>query len=288
MSAIAVGLVIISALLHASWNMLAKRSADPLAFIFAFNVVSLVVFAIPAGIVLVQHPIPRDGWPFIFATGTLHVVYMLCLAAAYRHGALSLTYPIARGVGVLLVPILAVPLLNEQPTTAGVTGIAAILVGLVAMALPGRTLKPPAVTGNPRKGMLFALITGLTIAAYSIVDKQGVARVHPMVYVYAIFLLATVGLAPIVLSQRLDAVKNEWNTNRMAVLAGGVLPLGTYLIILLAMRIAAVSYIVPLRETSILFSTLLGALVLKEHVSRLRIIASAFIAAGVLTIAIGG
>jgi drug/metabolite transporter (DMT)-like permease len=186
------------------------------------------------------------------------------------------------------VPILAVPLLNEQPTTAGVTGIAAILVGLVAMALPGRTLKPAAVTGNPRKGMLFALITGLTIAAYSIVDKQGVARVHPMVYVYAIFLLATVGLAPIVLSQRLDAVKNEWNTNRMAVLAGGVLPLGTYLIILLAMRIAAVSYIVPLRETSILFSTLLGALVLKEHVSRLRIIASAFIAAGVLTIAIGG
>ncbi len=288
MSAVAVGLVIASALLHASWNMLAKRSADPLAFIFAFNIVSVVAFAIPAGIVLSQHPIPLDGWPFIAATGTLHVVYMLCLAAAYRHGAFSLTYPIARGTGVLLVPILAMPLLSERPSVGGAIGIGAILVGLVAMALPGRALKPAIVIGNPRKGMLFAFITGLTIAGYSLIDKAGVARVHPMVYVYAIFVLATIGLAPIVLCKRLDAVKHEWNTNRAAVLVGGILPLGTYLIILLAMRLAAVSYIVPLRETSILFSTLLGALVLKEQISRLRIVASVCIAAGVLTIAISG
>jgi drug/metabolite transporter (DMT)-like permease len=288
MSAIAVVLVIFSALLHASWNMLAKRSADPLAFIFAFNVVSIVVFAVPAGIVLSRHPIPADGWPFIAATGLLHIVYMLTLAAAYQHGALSLTYPIARGTGVLLVPILAVPLLNEQPTIGGSIGIAAILVGLVAIAKPSKVVDTITVAGNPRRGMLFAFITGLTIAAYSIVDKEGVTRVHPMVYVYAIFLIATIGMAPIVLSRRRHAVRNEWNTNRIAVLVGGILPLGTYLIILLAMRIAAVSYIVPLRETSIVFSTLLGVLVLKEQISRARIAASACIAAGVLAIAIAG
>ena len=73
--------------------------------------------------------------------------------------------------------------------------MSAVAVGLVAMALPGRVLKPASAAANPRKGVLFACITGLTIAAYSIVDKEGVARVHPMVYVYAIFLLATIGLA---------------------------------------------------------------------------------------------
>jgi drug/metabolite transporter (DMT)-like permease len=184
--------------------------------------------------------------------------------------------------------VLAVPLLSERPTTAGIAGIGIILVGLVVMAMPERQLKLLETSGDARKGLLFAFITGLAIAGYSIVDKEGVSRVHPMVYVYAIFLLATIGLAPIMLSRRPGAVKNEWNTNRMSVLAGGILPLGTYLIILLAMRIAPVSYIVPLRETSILFSTLLGALVLKERVGGVRIVASGLIGVGVLAIAIAG
>lgn len=288
MSAVAIGLVLFSALLHAVWNMLAKRSADPLAFIFAFNAVSVVVFAVPAGVVLYNNPIPADGWPFILATGTLHIIYMFTLAAAYRHGALSLAYPVARGTGVLLAPVLAVPLYSEAPSVAGAAGIVAILAGLLAMAMPD-TANPliPSV-GNPRKGLLYALITGLAIAAYSLVDKGGVARVHPMVYVYAIFLIATIGMAPFVLYRRLAAVKHEWITNRPAVLAGGVLPLDTYLIVLLAMQLAAVSYVVPLRETSIVFSTLLGALVLKEHVGPRRLVASALIATGVLAIALGG
>ena len=268
--------------------MLAKRSADPLAFIFAFNAVSVVVFAIPAGVVLYNNPIPADGWPFIAATGTLHIIYMFTLAAAYRHGALSLAYPVARGTGVLLVPLLAVPVFSENPTLAGAAGITAILAGLLAMALPDKAVPLVPIAGNPRKGLLYALITGLAIAGYSLVDKGGVERVHPMVYVYAIFLIATIGMAPFVLSQRLQAVRNEWQTNRPAVLAGGVLPLGTYLIVLLALQLAAVSYVVPLRETSIVFSTLLGALVLKEHVSPRRLVASGLIAAGVLAIALGG
>lgn len=288
MSAVAIGLVLFSALLHASWNMLAKRSADPLAFIFAFNVVTVVFFALPAGIVLYRNPIPADGWPFIAATGTLHIIYMFSLAAAYRHGALSLAYPVARGTGVLLVPVLAVPLFSESPTAPGIAGILAILAGLLAMAVPDKPSALIPLVGNPRKGLMYAVITGLAIAAYSLVDKGGVARVHPMVYVYAIFLIASIGMAPFVLSQRMAALRNEWHSNRPAVLIGGILPLGTYLIVLLAMRLAAVSYVVPLRETSIVFSTLLGAQVLHEHVSRARLIASGLIAAGVLAIAIGG
>jgi drug/metabolite transporter (DMT)-like permease len=288
MSALAVGLVLFSALLHAAWNMLAKRSADPLAFIFTINAVAVVIFAVPAGLVLYRNPIPADGLPFIIATGVIHIIYMLTLAAAYRHGALSLTYPIARGTGVLLVPVLAVPLLNEQPTAAGVAGIGAILVGLLAMAVPDRVGSVVALVGNRKKGVLYAFATGLTIAAYSLVDKEGVARVHPMVYVYAIFLIATIGMAPIVLRQRMAEVRHEWTHNRLAVYVGGVLPLGTYLIVLLALQLAAVSYVVPLRETSIVFSTILGGLVLREYISPLRVVASVTIAGGVLAIAIGG
>lgn len=288
MSAVAVGLVLFSALLHATWNMLAKRSADPTAFIFAFNVVSVVVFAIPAAVVLSRNPIPAEGLPFMAATGVLHIIYMFALAAAYRHGALSLTYPIARGTGVLLVPILAIPIFDERPTLLGVFGILAILCGLLAMALPGRPATRVLAGAGQHKGILFAFITGLAIAGYSLVDKGGVARVHPVVYVYAIFLLATIGMAPIVLAQRKAAVLHEWRTNRIAVLIGGVLPIGTYLVVLLAMRLAAVSYVVPLRETSIVFSALLGVLVLNEHLTRLRAAASASIALGVVLIAVGG
>lgn len=286
MSAVAIGLVLFSALLHASWNMLAKRSADPLAFIFGFNLISSILFAVPAAIMFVLHPVPASGWPFMATTGTLHVVYMFLLAAAYKHGAFSLAYPVARGTGVFLVPILAIPIFGERPTIAGALGILGVLAGLVAMAIPDRLAGE--IAGSNRKGVLFAFLTGLAIAGYSLVDKGGVDRVHPVIYVYVIFLICTIGMAPYVLMRKRQAVVEEWKVNRAALLVGGVLPIATYLIVLLAMQLAAVSYVVPLRETSIVFGTVLGALILKEQVSRRRMIASVAIVAGVLAIAIGG
>jgi drug/metabolite transporter (DMT)-like permease len=286
MSVVAIALVLFSALLHASWNMLAKRSADPLAFIFGFNLISSILFAIPAGIMFVLHPVPAGGWPFMATTGTLHVFYMFLLAAAYRHGAFSLAYPVARGTGVFLVPILAIPIYGERPSIAGALGIFCVLAGLVTMAIPEKRV--PGTAPGSRKGVLFAFLTGLAIAGYSLVDKGGVDRVHPVIYVYVIFLICTIGMAPYVVSRRREALAREWQENRPALLAGGVLPIATYLIVLLAMQIAAVSYVVPLRETSIVFGTLLGVLILKEQVTVRRTIASVAIAAGVLAIAIAG
>lgn len=284
MSAVAIGLVLFSALLHASWNMLAKRSGDPLAFIFGFNLISSIVFAVPAAIMFARHPVPADGWPFMAATGTLHVAYMFLLAAAYKHGAFSLAYPVARGTGVFLVPVLAIPIFGERPSIAGALGILCVLAGLIAMAIPDQAESG----GSNRHGVLFAFLTGLAIAGYSLVDKGGVDRVHPAIYVYAIFLACTIGMAPYVLVKKRDAVVREWMDNRPALLAGGVLPISTYLVVLLAMQLAAVSYVVPLRETSIVFGTILGVVILKERITPRRLIASIAIAAGVLAIAIGG
>jgi drug/metabolite transporter (DMT)-like permease len=283
MQLLAVALVLVSALLHATWNMLAKRSADPLAFMFAFNLVSLALFAIPTGVVLRYDPIPAAGWPFIIITGIVHVGYFSALAAAYRRGALSLTYPVSRGTGVLLVPLLAVAIFDERPTLVGALGIAVILGGLATIGWSSFGRDPAG-----RAGLGYALITGLTIATYSLIDKAGVARVNPLVYVYCMFAFITIALAPYVFSQRRVELAAEWRHNRPAVLIGGVLPMGAYVIVLTALRIADVSYVVPLRETSIIFGTVLGALVLGEHIGRVRVVASGMIGVGAIAIALAG
>lgn len=283
MQTLAVVLVLFSALLHATWNLLAKRSADPLAFMFAFTIVSLVLFAVPAAAVAVRDPVPASGWPFIAATGVIHVGYFAALASAYRRGALSLTYPVSRGTGVLIVPLLAVAIYDERPSLVGALGIAAILIGLGVIGVASFRSDPAG-----RAGLGYALLTGLTIAAYSLTDKAGVARVNPVIYVYCIFMFTALALAPYVLTQRRAAVLTEWRYNRWAVLVGGVLPPATYIIVLSALRLADVSYVVPLRETSIIFGTLLGALVLGERIGRVRVAASAVIGAGAVAIALAG
>ncbi|HUG13460.1 MAG TPA: EamA family transporter [Thermomicrobiales bacterium] len=288
MGTLAVVLVLVSAFFHAGWNVLAKRASDPLAFMFAFNLVSIVLFAIPAAVVYTRHPIPAEGLPYLLATGCVHVVYFSALAAAYSNGALSLAYPVSRGTSVLLVPLLAVPLLGERPTVVAVLGIACILAGLLTVGVlgAGRRVSTEITTGQ--RGLFFALLTGLTIATYSLIDKVGVSHIHPFIYVYGIFLLLTLGLAPYVLLKRRDRVLREWRYNRRAVLAGSILPMATYVIVLTAMRLSNVSYVVPLRETSIIFATLLGVLVLGERIGAARIAGSALIAAGVIAIALGG
>jgi uncharacterized membrane protein len=267
---------------------MAKRASDPLAFMFAFNLVSIVLFAVPAAVVYTRHPIPAEGLPYLLATGCVHVVYFSALAAAYANGALSLAYPVSRGTSVLLVPLLAMPLLGERPTPVAAAGIASILLGLLTVGILGarRRLSTEVATGQ--RGLFFALLTGLAIATYSLIDKVGVSHIHPFIYVYGIFLLLTIGLAPYVLLKRREKVMYEWRHNRRSVVLGGILPMATYVIVLTAMRLSNVSYVVPLRETSIIFATLLGVLVLGERVDGARISGAALIAAGVIAIALGG
>lgn len=286
--ALAVALVLVSACMHATWNVLAKRSADPLAFMTAFSVAALVMYAAPTALMLARHGLPAAGVPFLLASGVLQMVYVFCLAAAYANGALSLAYPVARGTGVLLVPLLAVPLLGEQPSRVAFGGVGLILLGLVTITVLAARRRAAAELATGRRGLIFALLTGLCIASYSLVDKRGVAYVQPLIYVYGLIALETLGVAPYVLLRRRAALAREWRLNRPAVLVGGALNLGTYLIVLAALRLSNVSYIVPLRETSIVFATLLGVVVLRERVGWLRLTGCGIVAAGVLAIALGG
>ncbi|HMM43365.1 MAG TPA: EamA family transporter, partial [Thermomicrobiales bacterium] len=205
------------------------------------------------------------------------------------NGALSLTYPVARGTGVLLVPLLAMPVLGERLTPVAGIGIVAILAGIVALNLFGNPRGVAREVRESRQGLTFAVLTGLAITTYSLIDKAGIVHVHPLIYVYLLVAILTLGIAPWVLLRRRAAVRQVWRTARRAAVIAGVLNMGTYLIVLAAMRVAgsSVSYIVPLRETSIVFATIMGAVVLGEHVGRPRLASSALIAAGVIAIALG-
>ncbi|MGA7671384.1 MAG: DMT family transporter [Nitrolancea sp.] len=284
----AIGLILLSAFFHSVWNLLAKRSADPLAFIFSFHLISIVIYGVPAVVALRAHPFPLAGLPFVLISTIFEISYYLSLAEAYRHGALALTYPIARGTGLFLVAILALPIYGERPSVAGSIGIASIFVALAIIGAD--SLRFQRSSGKPaaRRGILFAMAAGCGIASYSLTDKAGVGHVYPLVYVYSIFFLSALALAPLVLLRRRASFIQEWRVNRSAVLLGGVLPFGVYFIVLAALRLSNVSYVVPLREVSILFGTLLGVVVLHERLRRWQAIASALIVAGVLGIALGG
>ncbi len=287
---VAVGLVLISAVMHATWNVLAKRSADPLAFLFAISGLGLIIYAVPVVYVVADEGISSKVVPFLLVSGTLEMAYTLFLAAAYRNGALSLTYPIARGTGVVLVPLLAIPLLDERPTAIAVGGIVTILLGFVIVSVLGARDRVAEEVAHGRRGIIFALLTGLTIASYSLIDKAGVQYANPLIYVYGLIGLQTLLLLPYIVATRRTAVAAAWKTSRRALIAGGFLHIGTYLIVLAAMKVSGsqVGYIVPLRETSIVFATLLGVVILKERIGNIRIAGSALIAAGVLAIALGG
>lgn len=286
MSAVALGLVVFSALLHASWNALTKRSGDGLVFIWLFSLSSLVVYAIPFAILIERHPPDRTGLLFALASGGIHVCYFSLLALSYRRADLSFAYPIARGTGVLLSPLLAVPIYGDRPTVWAWIGIVAILSGIVWINAPMlarsvRQLGLHRVLAGP------PLLTGLTIASYSLVDAGGAHRVQPVVYLYLIFTVVVVALLPYMLTRRWDAVNAGARHPRTAIIAGTA-SFSTYLIVLTALRIAPVSYVVPVREVSIVFAALIGMRVLGEALDRSRLTACGLVTLGVMLIGIGG
>ncbi len=296
MTALATALVLVSALMHATWNMLAKRSSHPLAFLWLVNLSSTVMFLPVFTWAIWEHGLPASALPWVVATGILHILYISFLSQAYRYGALSIAYPISRGTGVALVPLIAIPLLGEEISLVGVLGISLVLIGILSLyAREIRLLFRPSSVGvmlqdrlASNRGAVYALITGVTIASYSVVDKIGVSHAHPLVYGYLIFVSMTLGLSPYVMNNHQEDAWREWRTNPWLVLIGGLFVQATYLIILAAMTIAPVSYIVPLREVSVLFGAILGMLFLKEVMTTTRIVAALIITGGVILISVFG
>jgi uncharacterized membrane protein len=286
MSGLALSIVLLAALFHAGWNYLAKRSRNKIAFIWWFLLIACIGYLPMFLYFRPQLTITMTGWICIFATGVLHALYFWFMGGAYERGDLSLVYPLSRGSGPLLVPILAVIFLQEQLSLAGGLGIGLVVLGIYIIHLQSFTVDSFFEPLRAMRGSasIWALCTGGTIAGYSLVDKVGVGLVYPPVYIYLMFVISLLLLSPYVLIRQRTALKLEWQVNRGSILIDGFLVLFTYMMILFAFRLSKVSYVVAAREISIVFSALLGIFWLKEAHAPQKIAGSALIALGVVFI----
>jgi len=286
MSLVAIAMVLGAAVLHAAWNLLAKKSADVLSFLWAISVASLVLYALPFFYVVRNEPIEWNWVRFAIISGVLHVAYYALLALAYERSDLSFAYPVARGTGMLLVPLLAVPIFGDRPTVMAWIGIGLVIAGMLWLHRP---LFAAALNRGDVSTLISipALLTGLVIASYSLNDTAGVHRTHPIVYVYSLEAFTVLLMAPYMIMKRWDSVRAAFGHRRPLIL-GGFGSAGTYAIVLTATRLAPVSYVVPMRETSIVIGAVLGARVLGESLGSTRLAACILVVVGVIAIGIGG
>lgn len=270
-------IILLGAALHATWNAVVKGGADKL-------LTTCMIAAVASLIALATTPFlalpAKESWPFIGASVILQVLYFVLVAATYRIADMSQTYPIMRGTAPLLVATVSVLVLSESLSAFAWLGIAVISLGILSMAIAPST--------GPRKGLALALINAGVIAGYTLIDGLGVRKSGaPVAYTLWIFLLTGIPLAAWALAARrrvfVDYVAVNWHLG----IVGGVGTIASYGLALWAMTAAPIATVSALRETSILFGVVISAWVLKEHLTRVRIIAACVIAAGAMLLRLG-
>jgi phosphonate utilization associated putative membrane protein len=278
--------VLFGALLHAGWNTLVKSSGDmqvDLALVHALGGVAAVPLVLAVGLP------PPEAWPFVAASLVVHMAYYVTLNGAYQHGDLGLTYPIMRGSAPLLVALGSGVVLGETLSPAAWLGVAAVTVGvmLIGLARRGGSLHAH------RRAIGYALANAVVIAAYTFIDGQGVrtakaAGSSAFTYVVLLFVLDGIPYPAWVWWRRgaaersavLAYARQRWPLATL----GGLASMGSYAIALWAMTRAPVAAVSALRETSVLFATLLSALVLKERLGAQRAAGAAVIVGGAIAL----
>ncbi len=289
MSAQALALVISGALLHALWNLFAKKAAGGLAFVWLFGAVSVLV-SLPFGAAALQahsHQLTAPVWAAIAGSAAVHVAYSLVLQKGYRESDFSVVYPLARGTGPLFAVLGAIAVLGEMPSGPGWCGIAAVLAGIFLLAGLGRLSHPR--TARASAGVFWGVLTGLTIAAYTVIDGWAVKAlgVDPLLYYFLGLVLRTAILAPQALHAR-DRLAAQWRSNGRYAVAVGVLSPLAYTLVLYAVTMAPLSYVAPVRELSMLIGVLAGARVLREVLDLPRVAGTVCMVAGVVLLALAG
>ncbi|MCU0897388.1 MAG: DMT family transporter [Burkholderiales bacterium] len=285
MTAFALALVLVAALAHATWNLILKKAHGGPAFMTLVAMVATVLWApVATGAWIVQDY--RFEWIHlapILASAAIHTGYFLLLDRGYRFGDLSVVYPLARATGPLLTVGAAIFFLGERPGAIGLAG--ALLVVAGAYLLTGNPLK--LFSRDRPRGTGFALLTGLTIAAYTLVDKLAVSRfmIPPIVFDWACLLTRSAMLLPIAGSAA--ALRQSWRVDRRAIVMVAILSPLAYILVLTALVFTPVSLVAPAREMSILFGALMGAHFLKERDARRRILAAGAIVLGIAGLALG-
>jgi len=279
-------LVVGAAVLHAGWNALAKRAGEPVLFLWWVGVVASGFYAPIALAALAREGFRAAATPFVVGTVILHALYFFSLGRAYAAGDFSLVYPIARGLGVALVPMAAFVLFDERLSPLGTLGVILVAAGifLVHRGLRGRPgAGPPAP--RHRSGTGWALATGVLIAAYSLLDRAGISRISPLAYIWLMEVGSCVLLAPVAVARR-DALRGEWRRNRATIVAAALMSPTAYLLVLFAFQLSKTGYVVAAREMSIVLSAIIGAAWMNEGAGARRLAGAAVVLAGVACVAL--
>ena len=299
MSPTALALVLVAAVLHALWNLAAKRaSGDGYLFVWWYNVASAVLW-LPVGLVVLG----RAGWPLGWellvgpaVSAVFHIAYQLCLQAGYQRADLGVVYPVARGTGPLLTVLFALLVLGERPGVVAVAGGLVVIAGIVVVATGGaRALRHRASTG-----IAWGALTGAGIAAYTLWDDHAVTTwaLAPVTYFSLGCTLQALAMTPGALRRSragaatAGATKTGPASTATAVLRRSgreiaivaVLSPLAYVLVLEAMRTTPVALVAPARESGIVVGSLLAWWLFREPDPLRRLLGAAIVLAGITMI----
>jgi drug/metabolite transporter (DMT)-like permease len=285
-----IALVFASALSHAYWNYLLKRSAGAEVFVGLSKVVEALIFA-PFFVVLVLPGMPATPLTLVLVlVATLGVIgNYAALTMAYRHGDLSIVYPVQRGATLLFLPILGLLVFGERVNALGVAGLASILAGVLALNMPELSWSAARQLGRHLRhlAVLWAVVVALNNAVFTLWDKFAVRTLHPFAYMYAYTGLTAACYAAFVWGRHpRPVIAAEWKTKWWPITQVGVLNTLSYLLILFALRSGVSSYIIGFRQLSIAIGVFFGWKFLNESMSAGRRLGSALIVVGCVLVAI--
>lgn len=274
MPAAAFALALGSAFLHALWNVLLARERDPEAATATAMATSVVVFA-PVT-VLVWDEIDSRVWPFVAVTAVLQLTYFALLATAYRRAELSFFYPVARGVAPVIVLLVGIVALGAGASVAQAAGVVLVGVGILLVRGLGH---------GDVAGVVFGLAIASVIAAYTLVDKHGIAYASPLVYLELGMVPATLGYVVFALARR-DGPARLRSAFRVIPAAAGVISFVAYVLVLAALARAPAAPVAAVRETSVVIAAALAAVMLHERVGPTRIAGAVVVVCGVALLAL--
>jgi drug/metabolite transporter (DMT)-like permease len=272
MAGVVFAAVLGAAVLHASWNAIAKAVPDQRVAASLLSMAGLVPSAVVAAVLPAPDP---ASWPYLATSAVLQAGYLLLLVNAYRYGEFGQVYPLARGMPPLLVTVFALAVLGERIGGGQLAGVIVVSLALTGLVFAG---------GRPRagSGLGLAAATGLVITAYTLVDGVGVRESgQPLAYAMWLFLLQgplVIGASRMIYGARLWRVAAR---SAPLGLLGGVLALAAYAIVLWAQSRAPLPLVSAVRETSLLFAGLIGTLVFGERFSPTRLAATVAAVAGI-------
>ena len=266
-------IVLGAAALHATWNALIKAGTDT----FLATVLIVTCAGAWGGVTLPFRPLPAPAcWPYLLTSVAIHFAYFSCIALAYRQGDLSYAYPLMRGTAPLLTAVAGVVLVREPLSAGGMLGIALLSLGILLLA--GETLWAGTL---PPRATVFALANAVVISTYTLVDGFGVRRSGDAAsYIAWLLVLSALGLLSFVLTTRRRALRLHFQAYWKHGLLGGLCTMLSYGLALWAMTYASVALVAALRETSVIFATLIGTVSLKEHFGMARAMAVLLVTAG--------